>query len=696
MKAYSQWMCTVTAAMSLFAANVPAAAFNPDWGSVGVFSAATACSDCHRASADQDPSLPAVMRDPLQDNGADISPYTQWRHSVMAHALDDPYYRATVEDEATVLPALAGFIEDKCLTCHAPMAHTNAHQTGVDLAQDASCTLPDGCYRLDTAEVQDHAREGTSCTLCHQIRDEGLGSDDSFSGGYKIAAAGDTGDFTIYGPYQNPHQGGANSMMNRSGYTPVYGQQVTGSAHCATCHTLYTPVIEIDTGTATDGEFLEQGAFLEWQNSVYVTGAREAQECQDCHMPDPAPGAYSTRISVLPDGSVNEIWPERMPFFTHSMVGGNTYLLELLRDYRAALGIEGSTSVDGFNQQISLTRDLLQTATATLAITDVQALNGELEISVRITNHSGHKLPTGFPSRRMWIHLAVTDPSNRLIFASGAPDAAGEISTDTARLAADCMAPVKPPGFDSSACYEPHRDSIDAASQIAIYETALADTNDDITHILLYADHYLKDNRIPPEGFTNNRADVIEPQTRPAGIGNDADFNRDANGEGSSTDTVHYRVPMTDTNGRYTVDAQLLYQAIQPAFVHGLSSDTARVNTFKTLYRDNPPTIEALATDNASLDVAGSGGSSGGGGGGGCTLHKRTGTDPLIPLAMLVMLCYRQLRRRQEYRHTRSHPHVLANGPYQPWPIPACRTSGWHSLTAINREDDPDGDQTGT
>jgi hypothetical protein len=615
--------------LAMAIAQATGAAFEPDWGTVGVFSAATECGACHRASTDQDPNLPAVMRDPLQDNG----PYRQWQHSVMAHALNDPYFTAAVDDEATLLPQLAGFIKDKCLTCHAPMARTHAHQTGTDLVQDGSCMLPDGCYRLDAAVTQDPAMEGVSCTLCHQVRDEHMGTDDSFSGGYVIAAAGETGAFTIYGPYETPL---VNPMQVRSGYLPVHGQQVTGSAHCATCHTLYTPVVDINTGEPSGGRFLEQGPFLEWQNSVYLTGAPAARECQDCHMPDPDPGLYQTRIAIMPSGAVNADWPERRPFFTHSMVGGNAYILELLRDDRAALGIEAGTTVEGFDSQASQTRELLESA-ATLEFTGLGTAEGELAISVRIANRTGHKLPTGFPSRRMWIHLAVHDPSDRLIFESGAADAAGRISTDAMQLAAACLAPSKPPGFDSSACFELHRDTIDDDAQIAIYETVLADTNDDITYILLYAGRYLKDNRLPPAGFTGDRGNDIEPQTLPAGPGDDADFNRDSSGEGSGTDTVHYRIPTAGIEGRYRVTAQLLYQSIQPAFVHGLSSATDRVEAFKTLYRDNPPATETLASASAELDVANGPGNGGGGGGGGCSLNNRSAPDPLLLLLLLAL-----------------------------------------------------------
>ena len=576
---------------------VSAAPFNPDWGTVGVFTDARTCAGCHRASSIGD--APAVMRFP-DAQGEDISPSYQWRHSMMAHAFDDPYYQAVVEDEATLFTALAGLVEDTCLTCHTPMAHTNAHQTGTDLSQDASCTLPDGCYRLATASTQDHAREGVSCTLCHQIRNDNLGSKASFSGGFAIAAAGDADAFTIYGPYQNPHAGGANLMQSNSGYTPLFGSQVTSSAHCASCHTLFTPTLDVVTDLPTGNEFLEQGAFLEWQNSVYASGASEEQQCQDCHMPDPAPSAYSTRIAVRPNGTVNTLWPERSPFFTHSMVGGNSHILELLRDNRSMLGIETSTSISGFDEKISQTRALLENKSAALDITQIGVAGSELAVDVRITNHSGHKLPTGYPSRRIWIQLTVRDVGGQVIFESGTPDAQGQISTDSARLAPACLAVRKPAGFSNAECFEPHRDLIDAPTQIALYEPVLGDSNGDITHILLYAASYLKDNRIPPEGFTNSRADSIEAQTRPVGVDTDPDFNVAGGQEGSGSDTVHYRIALNAPNGPYSIDARLLYQALSPSFVDALHSSGSRVSDFKQMYTQNPSVIETLATSSAT------------------------------------------------------------------------------------------------
>lgn len=240
------------------------------WPQTGVFAPASLCGECHTASMLG--VSPAAMRTPHpQTNttpspeGEDISPLNGWRHSAMAHAFTDPYFRAKMKHETELLPHQAGFIEDKCLACHTPMARTHAHQTGVSLSLDAcpDTLLPDGCYRADTAMSEPHAREGISCTLCHQMADT-----PAISGNYDISDSA----MQIFGPFENPV---STPMINRSSYTPVFSEHIRESGHCATCHELYTPTLDISTGMPTGGLFPEQLAYSEWQNSVYTDGAAE-------------------------------------------------------------------------------------------------------------------------------------------------------------------------------------------------------------------------------------------------------------------------------------------------------------------------------------------------------------------------------------------------------------------------------------
>ncbi len=547
--------------------------FNPGWGQQGAFTNASRCGEaCHKSGG---------TTTTMTYNGEDISPGTQWRHSVMAHAFNDPYWQAAVEDEVESFPQLTGLIEDTCTTCHAPMGHTHAHQTNTDLDID-------GYYRFDTARAADHSREGVSCTLCHQIDAGNLGSSASFSGGYTVADSSDTANYKrIYGPYGSPV---GNNMYMQTGHTPTEGQHITGSALCASCHTLYTPAIDPDTGTPSGISFLEQGVYLEWQNSVYADGQAQEAQCQDCHMPEPDTG-YQTAISLLPGNAPDT----RTPFGQHTLVGGNAHLLKILRDYRSELGIAGSTSVSGFDEQIANTQNFLGGAAA-VSVSAPQQAGNKLEFNVVVSNNAGHKLPSAYPSRRAWLHVTVKDNAGSVIFESGKPDSRGYISTDVKRLKADCVSIDKLDGFDSSLCYEPHRDVINDPSQVAIYETVLGDINDSITHTLLRGAQYLKDNRIPPAGFTSSKAATIEPQTIPSGVTGDNDFNCVGSAEGCGADTVHYQVDNAGLAGLYTVEARLLYQATQPGFVDGMHTDGDRVNRFKVMYDAVPPGVEVLAT----------------------------------------------------------------------------------------------------
>lgn len=562
----------------------------PTWGDTGVFSAASQCAQCHTGTD-------TVMN----FNGKDVSPYTQWRHDVMAHAVNDPYYQAVVEEETHVFPHLKAFIEDTCLKCHAPMGHTHFHQTN-----------PEGSfYPFAQAMTEDIGREGIACTACHQMKDVNLGTVESMSGGYTINTEADrdaNGDLPMYGPYTDPI---GQAMQNQTQYKPTFPvtAHMSESKMCASCHNLYTPTVDLEgnpvvvEGTDTLVQFAEQTPYWEWYNSIYAAqGTDTYRTCQACHMAQPAEG-YATPISTKPANS-----PSRTPFAAHDQVGGNIQLLEILKTYRDVLGIAGSTTEEGFDAKIVETSKMLARA-ASLDIGATSVADTTLSVPVTITNLSGHKLPTSFPSRRVWLHVAVKDGAGNVVFESGKPDARGWINRDAAFTSAECMAILKPVDFDETQCYEAHHDVITSAEQVAIYESVLGDVNGDITHVLLHGRQYLKDNRIPPIGYkqtglpdnpaeTKVDADVI-------GVDLVADTNfapgflTDAGSNGQ--DTVTYQVNVTGLTGPFSVEAELLYQSIRPSFVNGLHADAdiegdSFVRRFKVMNDNVPPAPGVIAT----------------------------------------------------------------------------------------------------
>lgn len=555
--------------------------FDPNWGDVGVFSSAAGCSDCHSASADG-----SVMRLPHTEQGADISPAAGWRHSMMAHAWNDPYFQAAVEDQVTEFPDYAGDIEDKCLSCHSPMAHTTAHASGQGLTAD-DCPLGGECYRMETADLQQHAREGVSCTLCHQLLE---GESEPGSGNYTVAAGDDANARVIYGPFTNPR---TRPMQINTQYEVSFAEHISRSEHCGSCHELDTPSFDVNTGHPLQPAvmFREQATYSEWSNSQYADGGSDDRSCQDCHMPQPAD--YRTQIAVTRSGASNPAWPERAPFSRHDMAGGNTYVLGLLKTFREELGIANSTTEAGFDKAIADSRDMLGRA-ATVSFTHGAIAGGQVELDVQIVNHTGHKLPGAYPSRRMWIQLTARNAGGEVLFESGAPDARGYLAIDARDLEPSCLAIAKPNGFDNAACFEPHRDTITAPGQVAVYESVIADSNRHITYSLLYAAGYLKDNRIPPAGFSSAGASY-DPATASVGVALDSDFNRDLEAEGSGSDTVHYRIALPQSlSGSLTVEARLWYQSIRPAFIAAMSHRGENSDRMRSMYLQQPPLAELL------------------------------------------------------------------------------------------------------
>ena len=504
-----------------------------------LFSGSGNCADCHTSDG-------TALRD---SKGTDLSISTDWRATMMANAAKDPLWQAKVETEVQENPHLQAVIEDKCTTCHAPMGRTQAIFDGAS------------GYTLDEMRASALALDGVSCTVCHQIQPGNLGTDASFSGGYEITDAR-----IIFGPYANVL---TMPMQNQVGYTPTLGQHIQGSELCATCHTLFTQFVD-DQGQVA-GTFPEQVPYLEWQNSVF---AQQDVQCQDCHMP-----RVDENI-VIANRPRN--LGTQSPFWRHIFIGGNTFMLQILRDNGSEIGVTATTAQ--FDSTIARTRRQLQQNTARLQVeTAVEA--DQLTIAVLVENLTGHKFPTAYPSRRAWLHVRVTDENGDTVFESGAFDESGRII----------------PGLQEP--YEPHRDVITSAQQVQIYETETADINGNITHVLLRAATYVKDNRLPPKGFTSGAARYPDMAVH-GEAENDPNFNRDDAGEGSGTDRVTYLVDVAGQSGKLTVLVELLYQTAKPAFIdHLLSYDTPAVNRFSTYYQSASKTPEIVQSVVTEVDL---------------------------------------------------------------------------------------------
>jgi hypothetical protein len=243
----------------------------------------------------------------------------------------------------------------------------------------------------------------------------------------------------------------------------------------------------------------------------------------------------------------------------HVFVGGNAYMLRLLNRYRTDLGVTALPAE--LEATAAATIRQLQRETATLTLTNPAISAGTLAFDVEIRNLTGHKLPTGYPSRRLWLHTRVKNERDETVFESGA-------FRDTGAIAGN--------DSDQTALrYEPHYEEITRPDQVQIYEPILGDVGGVPTTGLLTATQYLKDNRLLPRGFDKATADAE------IGVYGEAKSDPDFVGGG---DRVRYRVPIS-TTGRFTIDVELRYQTIAYRWAQNLERyDATEPKRFLSYY----------------------------------------------------------------------------------------------------------------
>ena len=145
--------------------------------------------------------------------GEDVSIGVSWRASMMAHSSRDPYWQGAVRREAIDHPEHAAAIEDECSICHMPMTTYPARAAG-GLGK-VFAHLPIGGRGTDPL-----AADGVSCTVCHQITNERLGSPESFTGGYVLNVANPAGPQPMFGPFE-VDDGRTHVMRSATGLTPT-------------------------------------------------------------------------------------------------------------------------------------------------------------------------------------------------------------------------------------------------------------------------------------------------------------------------------------------------------------------------------------------------------------------------------------------------------------------------------------------
>ena len=478
------------------------------------FRDAETCAQCHLVGEDK-PQLHDAT-------GENVSPVLLWRSSMMALAARDPFYLSVFAEELAHAPD-KGEVEALCTRCHAPAGSEELAIDGKHLSFDE---LTHG-----TSPAAVLGRGGVTCSLCHQIATTNLGDERSFSGKFVVGY-----QRQIFGPYRDPT---AEPMKLIANFTPTFGDHVQSSELCATCHTVIV------------GDVVEQATYLEWRSSSFET----TKQCQSCHVPtvDELGRGITTQVAGLDNLRA------RTPVGRHMFVGGNAYMLELMADAIDWLG--AGIPADELRASAQRSIKHLEGA-ATLAIT--RTTDG---FTVRVSNQTGHKLPTGYPSRRIWLHVVI-EQGGAVLYESGAVDARGALVDTTGQ-------PLP---------RQPHRDEILSAGEVQVWEATLVDRVGEPTHRALDARRYSKDDRILPAGYAPDPIDAA--RIEPIAVIADANFLPGA-------DTVTYKVAVPTGA---TIRAELQYQTLSPETVDAIAATpTAASARFVPLARARPQLPTTIA-----------------------------------------------------------------------------------------------------
>lgn len=430
------------------------------------------CTFCHEFEDDGNP-------DQL------VAPYDNWKSSLMAQAARDPVWHAALAI-ANQDAALSG---DTCIRCHSP----NAWLGGRSVPTDTSAFIESDWH-------------GVQCNFCHRVVDPVSNPENPtedlpilknlMAGGLLPTQPGNAR--YIVDP-DDVRRGPLDDVPENFHNVPILVSPFHREGQfCGTCHDVSNPLFTrqvdgtyvlntMDAAHPTQNAHQmmpEQRTYSEWLNSsfastgVYFPDHRFGgdhptgvmRSCQDCHMPKNF-------------GGLCVFWDTR-PFFPradvaeHSFVGANTWVIGAVQEEYGQNQTGMSPADVDLNQ--ARTQNMLRNAS------DMQVAQLGPQLKVRVINQSGHKLPTGYPEgRRAWLNVQFLDASSELIVERGAYD------FFTATLTAG----------DTKVYEMTLGMSPDIAKQVGHPAGA--------SHHLMLNNKVLKDNRIPPRGFTNAAFEAV-------------------------------------------------------------------------------------------------------------------------------------------------------------------------------------------
>jgi hypothetical protein len=200
------------------------------------------------------------------------------------------------------------------------------------------------------------------------------------------------------------------------------------------------------------------------------------------------------------------------------------------------------------------------------------AVSSTGQASLRITNLTGHKLPTGYPEgRRMWINVRYFDGSDSLLKEDGAYGDKADTLNDEPVSVPTLLSPETTTVYECLPAMSPAQAKKYGKKPGKSFHFVLNDT-------------IAKDNRIPPEGFRN---DLFEDHLcQPVGA---------VYTDGQHWDDVNLSLP--DGCGKVTV--RLMYQSVSWEYIKFLTEENRTDDWGKRLFEawektgKCPPTVLA-------------------------------------------------------------------------------------------------------
>jgi uncharacterized repeat protein (TIGR01451 family) len=472
--------------------------------------------------------------------------YDKWRGSMMSQATRDPLFWSALNIANVDAPNSGEY----CLRCHTPKGwlegrNSPSNGSGLstsDLADGVSCAL---CHRL----VDSHQSLNDEATLIDATIRDALVNPiplDFIGSGAIIVDPDDRRrgpfSFGLSLPYHSAYQ------------TDFFHQTknaVTSSRLCGSCHNVSNPVLSWDEersqfwinqtnnpAPSFDNQdlFRIETTYDEWLYSDYANGGVYApqfagnisdgivESCQDCHMlRTQGTAADSAFNPILRDCRTTGCLPE------HTFLGANSWVPTLLQnsDWRL-YALSDSQYLD--STILEAERFVRKAASITL---NLKTLNTHKVATVRVTNNTGHKLPTGYPEgRQMWIYLSAYDESGEKVFESGTYNSStGQLERDTHIKVYEAKQGITPE-----------------------FAEWLNKVPGETFHFILN-NTIIKDNRIPPQGFS-----LIDYQEM--GLQSVGAFYSD----GQNWDETTYTLPL-ETERVY---ARLYYQTASKEYIEFL------------------------------------------------------------------------------------------------------------------------------